>query len=75
MLFVDDHKSYITLELSKLCTEDGIIFYALLPKITHNMQPADVSVFNPLKTEWKKNVKEWQLKPKNNNKVYVLPTT
>ena len=59
----------MTLELSTFCEENSIILYALPPSTTHIMQPADVSVFKPLKTEWKKTVKEWQLNPEDNNKV------
>ena len=67
---MDGHKSLMTLELSKFCEENGITMYALPPS-THIMQPADVSVFKPLKTEWKKIVREWRLKPENNNKVVL----
>ena len=58
----------MTLELSKFWEENVIILYAL-PSTTQIMQPADVCVFKPLKTEWKKTVREWQLKPEDNNKV------
>ncbi|KAI8127236.1 Tigger transposable element-derived protein 1 [Lucilia cuprina] len=74
LLFVDGHKSHMTLELSKFCEENGIILYAHPPNTTHIMQTADVSVFKPLRTEWKKTVREWQLKPANNNKVVSKST-
>lgn len=69
ILFIDGHKSHLTLHLSKWCDENDIILYALPPNTTHIMQPADVSVFKPLKTQWKKTVRDWQSKPENSNKV------
>ncbi|KAK9753014.1 CENP-B N-terminal DNA-binding domain [Popillia japonica] len=60
ILFVDGHKSHLTLPLSTWCHENHIILYALPPNTTHILQPADVSVFMPLKEEWKKTVREWQ---------------
>ncbi|XP_039278790.1 uncharacterized protein LOC120350267 [Nilaparvata lugens] len=34
LLFVDGHKSHLTLELSQFCSDNGIILYALPPKTT-----------------------------------------
>ena len=58
LLFMDGHKSHMTLELSKFCEENGIILYALPPSTIHIMQPADVSVkhVKPLKRENRKGV-------------------
>lgn len=39
--------------------------YALPPNATHLIQPAGVSVFKPLKTEWKSTVHEWATQPEN----------
>nr|CAI5848360.1 unnamed protein product [Callosobruchus analis] len=50
----------MTMNLSEFCDTHGIILYCLPPNTTHILQPADVSVFKPLKTEWKKTVREWQ---------------
>lgn len=74
LLFVDGHKSHMTMELSQFCQENEIILYALPPNTTHIMQPADVSVCKPLKSEWKKTVRNWQLKPENSNKVISKST-
>lgn len=51
VLFVDGHKSHLSLELSEFCNNNGIILYGLPPNTTHIMQPADVSVFKPLKSK------------------------
>jgi hypothetical protein len=69
LLLIDGHRTHLTLELSQFCSENGIILYALPPNTTHMVQPADVSVFKPLKTEWKKTLRYWQSKPENTNKV------
>lgn len=68
ILFIDGHKSHMTLALSEFCDRSGIILYALPPNTTHMLQPEDVSVFRPLKNEWQKTVREWQSRPENSNK-------
>ncbi|KAJ8956456.1 hypothetical protein NQ318_010770 [Aromia moschata] len=67
ILFLDGHRSHMTLPLSEFCQNNGIILYALPPNSTHIIQPADVSVFKPLKTEWKKTIRKWQKLPENIN--------
>lgn len=69
LLLVDGHRSHMSLPLSKFCDENKIILYALPPNTTHMMQPADVSVFRPLKQQWKNTVAKWQKKPENLNKT------
>lgn len=59
LFLVDGHKSHLTQYLSKFCDENGIILYALPPNTTHIMQPADVSVFRPLKLQWRETIKNW----------------
>lgn len=53
----------MSLALSKFFDQNNIISYALPPNATHVMQPADVSVFKPLKEYWRQAVRDWQ----NNN--------
>ncbi|KAJ8966802.1 hypothetical protein NQ314_003298 [Rhamnusium bicolor] len=67
LFLVDGHKSHMSLELSKFCSNNGIISYALPPNATHLLQPADVAVFKPLKEYWRQEVREWQAD--NFNKV------
>ncbi|KAF2891157.1 hypothetical protein ILUMI_15016 [Ignelater luminosus] len=43
-----------------LCDENGVILISLLPNTTHIMQPADVSMFRPLKARWASEVKNWK---------------
>nr|CAI5826805.1 unnamed protein product [Callosobruchus analis] len=47
LVFVDGHKSHLTMRLSEYCDQHGIILYALPPNATHMIQPVDVSVFRP----------------------------
>ena len=74
LLLVDGHKSHLSIELSQFCDDNEIILYALPPNTTHIMQPADVSVFKPLKTYWKKTIRAWQAKPQNVNCVLTKST-
>ncbi|XP_014211331.1 uncharacterized protein LOC106641424 [Copidosoma floridanum] len=52
VFFIDGHSSYITLPLSKFCSEHKIVLVALHPNATHLLQPLDVSFFNSLKNHW-----------------------
>ncbi|KAJ8913919.1 hypothetical protein NQ315_005717 [Exocentrus adspersus] len=61
LLFVDGHVSHLTLQLSQFCARKGIELLALYPNSTHIIQPMDVSVFKPLKTFWRNEVKRWRL--------------
>lgn len=71
VLFVDGHKSHLTYATSELCTNLGIILIALYPNCTRLLQPADVSAFKPLKTQWQKTVLEWR----RNNPSQALTKT
>lgn len=52
ILFVDGHKTHLTLQTSELCSKLKIILVALYPNATRIMQPADVAAFKPLKVNW-----------------------
>lgn len=49
IIFLDGHRSHLTLHLSRFCRNNEIILIALYPNSTHIMQPLDVAVFGPLK--------------------------
>ncbi|XP_072376192.1 uncharacterized protein, partial [Diabrotica undecimpunctata] len=53
------HKSHLTYELSRLCTELNIKVIALYPNVTRILQPCDVAVFRPVKVGWKKAIREF----------------
>jgi hypothetical protein len=67
IVFIDGHKSHMSLPLSQFCDANGIVLYALPPNTTHMLQPADVSVFKPLKQEWRTTVRKWLNQPENVN--------
>ena len=58
ILFVDGHKSHLSLPLIRMAKEKGIHLYCLPPHCTHVLQPLDVGVYGPVKQEWKKILKE-----------------
>jgi hypothetical protein len=60
LLFVDGHKTHLSLEVSELCKSLDIFLVALYPNATRLMQPADVSAFRPLKQAWKESVLKWR---------------
>ena len=75
ILFVDGHKTHITLQVSVLCEENAVILYLLPPNTTHILQPADVGVFKPFKSYWKTAVHNFQRKNPNQNvrRLHVAP--
>ncbi|KAJ8943920.1 hypothetical protein NQ314_009584 [Rhamnusium bicolor] len=58
--FVDGLKAHLTMEVSQLCEDHGIILISLFPNTTHITQPADVAVFKPLKSGWTSSVRTWK---------------
>jgi hypothetical protein len=60
ILFLDGHRSHLSMAMSQLCEDSGIILYCLLTNATHILQPADIAVFRPLKQNWRKVVHEFQ---------------
>jgi hypothetical protein len=61
ILFLDGHASHLTIELSDFCVSHQIEVIPLYPNATHVLQPLDVGLFHPVKTEWKKIVADWRL--------------
>lgn len=58
--FVDGHSTHLTLQVSQLCVQLGIILIALYPNSTRILQPADVAAFKPLKNAWNNAVLKWR---------------
>ncbi|KYM95351.1 hypothetical protein ALC62_14002 [Cyphomyrmex costatus] len=61
ILFVDGHRSHLTLALSHFCVQHQIELIALYPNATHFLQPMDVALFRPLKLNWSKVVSTWRM--------------
>lgn len=76
VLFVDGHRSHMTLMLSEFCSRNRIILIALHPNSTHLLQPMDVSFFGPLKKNWKKVRTDWNMENRAQNfKKENIPET
>lgn len=61
ILFIDGHKSHMSLTLSEFCTANQIELVALYPNATHVIQPMDVVVFKPLGSSWEVQLKDWKI--------------
>jgi len=60
-IYLDDHKSHLSLELAEFCSDKNIHLYCLPPYAIHILQPCDVSIFKQLKSYWKDVTKEHNL--------------
>lgn len=61
ILFVDGHRTHLSPEVSTFCSENQIVLIAIRPNSTHLLQPADVSVFRPLKAGWSVIARKWRI--------------
>ena len=52
VLFFDGHFSHMSIDLIKRAHSLGIYLFCLPPNTTHVLQPLDVGVFGPVKTQW-----------------------
>lgn len=52
ILFMDNHTSHVSMEVSRLANSLGVILIALYPNSTHISQPLDCAVFRGLKAHW-----------------------
>lgn len=60
LLIYDGHATHINPDLCKLALENGVHILKLPPHTTHVLQPLDVTVFGPFKTDWDKQLVKWQ---------------
>lgn len=68
VMYLDGHKSHITLPLSKFCREKEIVLIALYPNATHIIQLLDVAFFKALKVIWSKTYNDFC---KNSGTIYL----
>lgn len=66
IVFLDGHKSHLSLQLSEMCRDNGIILVALYPNATHILQPLDVAVFKSIKSRWKAYKRQWRIEHDGN---------
>lgn len=62
IIFLEVHRSHLSLHLNKFCRENEIILIALYPNSTHILQPLDVAVFGHFKSSSKKGSKRGVMK-------------
>ena len=60
IMFVDGHRTHLSMQISKFCEDNHIVLYLLPPNTTHMLQPADVGAFKPLKDFWRQEVIDFQ---------------
>ena len=60
VLLGDNLASHFTPEVIRAARQNDIYFCALPPNATHLMQPLDVSVFGPMKRQWRNILAEWR---------------
>ncbi len=73
IVFFDGHRSHLTLQVSHLARENGIILICFYPNTTHICQPEDVSVFKMFKLYWKKERDLFEFQQKRNIFKYEIP--
>lgn len=61
ILLFDGHHSHINLSLAKEANDRGVHLVLLPPNTTHALQPLDVGVFAPMKTQWQRILKQYKL--------------
>ena len=60
ILFIDGDSSQLTLQVSTLCKDNGIIPYLLPPNSAHCLQPAEVGPFKALQQYWQEEVTNYE---------------
>ena len=65
MLFVDGHKSHLSLELIDLARKKNVILFCIPPHTTHALQPLDMAVFKSFKDQFFKSVRALSFSKKN----------
>ena len=59
LLLIDGAKCHILLFISKLCDQENIILYTLLPNVTHLIQPLNLVLMGSVKSVYKEEVQTW----------------
>ncbi|XP_005105750.1 uncharacterized protein LOC101853723 [Aplysia californica] len=59
VLFVAGHSSHSSLEVSDLCSENGVILYCLKAHSSHLTQPLNQAFFEAIKPAWQEEVRKF----------------
>ena len=65
ILFIDGHKSHVTLDVIDMARNNDVILFCLPPHTTHALQPLDVAIFKSFKNHFSKAVKALSFAKKN----------
>lgn len=65
VIFVDGHKSHVSMELAEFCVKHRLILISLYPNSTRILQPLDKLYFGPLKKIWFKVLRQHLLADNN----------
>ncbi|XP_065671687.1 uncharacterized protein LOC136089564 [Hydra vulgaris] len=75
LLLCDGHNSLLTYSTVKKALDNHIILLCLPPNTSHALQPLDVGFLAPLKSHWKKILKDWLRESRHKNvDKSVFPT-
>ena len=67
VLFFDGHFSHLSIALIKKARSLKIHLFCLPPNTTHILQPLDVGVFGPVKSAWRKILKQYKVRTRAAN--------
>ncbi|XP_018572510.1 uncharacterized protein LOC108911918 [Anoplophora glabripennis] len=74
LLFIDNHKSHISLPALCFCKENGIVVLSFPPHCSHKLQPLDVGVYGPFKAMLKSAFNNHMAThPGKQISIYVIP--
>ena len=59
LLIYDGHGSHLTYNTVHQAMENDVVIMCQPPNTSHALQPLDVGLFKPLKTQWRKVLKDW----------------
>ena len=65
ILFIDGHKSHVTLDVVDMARNNDVILFCLPPHTIHALQPLDVAIFKSFKNHFSKAVKALSFAKKN----------
>ncbi|KAG5278091.1 hypothetical protein AALO_G00095080 [Alosa alosa] len=65
LLILDNLKAHISLKAIEMSKSIGIVLLTLPPHTSHRMQPLDVAVYGPFKTQYSRALDGWMRSPRN----------
>lgn len=61
LLILDNHESHVSIDVINKAKDNGVIMLTFPPHCSHRLQPLDVSVFSPLKSQYNRVCNDWLL--------------